>query len=90
MTGTDKYLLGRDYRASAHLTAQHHLWEETFGYQLHPSIPRSQLDSSGLTIADIGTGTGIFLLDLEQRRRLTPQAQYIGLDISTAQFPRPE
>ena len=32
----------------------------------------------------------MFLLDPERRRQLAPQAQYIGLNISTAQFPRSE
>lgn len=38
---------------------QHYLWQESFGYYLHPSIP---LNDSTLRIADVGTGTGFVVL----------------------------
>ena len=84
--GVDDYTLGRDYRASARLHVQHHLWSETFGYMLNPAIPTSDHE---LAIADIGTGTGIWLLELD-RRLPTPSSNLCGLDISGDQFPRPE
>ena len=84
--GTDDYALGRDYRASARLHLQHHLWSETFGYYLNPSIPSSK---KGLAIADVGTGTGIWLLELDRRLPISA-ARLCGLDISGDQFPRPE
>ena len=84
--GVDDYALGRDYKASARLHLQHHLWSETIGYYLHPSIP---CDKAGLKIADVGTGTGIWLLELDKHLP-TPAARLCGLDISGDQFPRSE
>ena len=84
--GLDDYTLGRDYRASARLTLQHHLWLETFGYYLHPSIPTAK---EQLAIAEVGTGTGIWLLELNNHLPHPPASMY-GLDISGDQFPRPE
>ncbi|MCJ1382256.1 hypothetical protein MMC17_005369 [Xylographa soralifera] len=84
--GIDDYTLGRDYRASARLHVQHHLWSETLGYVMNPAIPS---DRSDLAIADVGTGTGIWLLELD-RRLPTPATRLCGLDISADQFPRAE
>ena len=84
--GLDSYTLSRSYRGSVRLEAQHHLWSELFGYHLHPTIPTAAPD---LAIADLGTGTGVWLLDLD-RRLENPSARLCGLDISGDQFPRPE
>ena len=83
----DDYTLSRSYRGSVRLEAQHHLWSELFGYHLHPTIPTTAPD---LAIADLGTGTGIWLLELDRRLSLTSSARLCGLDISGDQFPRPE
>lgn len=74
------YPLGRDITASARLHLQHHLWVSTLGYHLHPSIP---LHPSPL-IAEIGTGTGIFSLELA---RQNPQIRIEASDLSLAQTP---
>ena len=84
--GVDDYTLGRDYRASARLDLQHHLWSETFGYHINPAIPST---TEKLAIADVGTGTEIWLLEAD-RRLPTPAARLCGLDISGDQFIRPE
>ena len=84
--GIDDYTLGRDYRASARLHVQHHLWSETFGYMINPVIPTTK---QGLSVADIGTGTGIWLLEVD-RHLSNPSSRLCGLDISGDQFPRPE
>ena len=84
--GVDDYTLGRDYRASARLHLQHHLWSEAFMYMLNPSIPTT---SEGLAIAEVGTGTGIWLFEVD-RRLPAPASVLCGIDISDAQFPRPE
>ena len=84
--GLDDYTLGRNYFASARLNVQHHLWSETFGYLLNPTIP---LNQPNLAIAEVGTGTGIWLLEID-RRLPTPAALLCGLDIAGDQFPRPE
>lgn len=52
---------------------------------LHPSVP---VANEQLTVADIGTGTGIWLLDLA--RQHSPTAQFDGLDISLDQAPPKE
>jgi ubiquinone/menaquinone biosynthesis C-methylase UbiE len=41
------------------LNAQHYLWKDAVGANLHPGIPLR--DVEGTRIADIGTGTGYFL-----------------------------
>ena len=82
----DDYALSRDYLASVRLNLQHHLWSENFGYMMHPAIPCDKID---LAIADIGTGTGIWLLEVS-RHLLSPSPLLYGLDISGDQFPRLE
>ncbi|MCJ1442628.1 MAG: hypothetical protein MMC23_003125 [Stictis urceolatum] len=84
--GIDDYTLGRDYKASARLHVQHHLWTETFGYLMNPSVPNS---SDGLSIAEVGTGTGIWLFEVG-RRLASPPSDLCGIDISGDQFPRAE
>ncbi|KAG7135038.1 N-methyltransferase tcpN like protein [Verticillium longisporum] len=78
---TDDYVLGRGIRESIRLDAQHLLWKLHLGYALHPSIKRSE----PLRIAEVGTGTAIWLLDLAQDLPL--DTQFHGYDISANQFP---
>ncbi|KAK0507361.1 hypothetical protein JMJ35_010399 [Cladonia borealis] len=79
---SERYAFGRDYAESTRLVGQHHLWKETLGYLTHPSI---LLDSECLRIADVGTGTGIWLFDLA--KYLLPSTQLDGFDISSAGYP---
>ncbi|KAK0391596.1 hypothetical protein NLU13_1096 [Sarocladium strictum] len=79
----DDYVLGRGIRDSIRLDAQHLLWRLHQGYALHPSIPVT----SGLRIAEVGTGTAMWLLDLATS--LPRDVQLHGYDISSAQFPPP-
>ncbi|KAF1359019.1 S-adenosyl-L-methionine-dependent methyltransferase [Lizonia empirigonia] len=78
---TDPYRLNRDVIASTRLNLQHYIWKESMGYMLHPSI---KLPSSGVRIADIGTGTGIWTHDLS---RQYPHTEIHGFDISSEQYP---
>ncbi|CAF9913560.1 hypothetical protein IMSHALPRED_001381 [Imshaugia aleurites] len=80
----DSYVFARNYKASARLDLQHHLWRSQVNYLLHPSIPLS-LSSPALRVADVGTGTGTWLLDLA--RQLPPTAQLQGFDIDISQCP---
>ena len=80
------YILGRDYCASVRLNAQHACWVETLGYLLHPSIPLAIGNPEGLSIIDVGTGTGTWLLSVYQQLE-APFKQLVGADISDAQFP---
>ncbi|KAF6232186.1 hypothetical protein HO173_009569 [Letharia columbiana] len=73
----------RAYASTARLNLQHYLWKDQTGYLLHPSIPLSGIEN--LKIADVGTGTGIWLLDLA--RTLPPTAQLDGFDIDISDCP---
>eukprot|EP00136_Aspergillus_niger_P009767 XP_001401990.2 methyltransferase [Aspergillus niger CBS 513.88] len=87
MGSTDPYRLGRDVIASTRLNLQHYIWKENIGYLLHPSIRFPNASSnSDISIADVGTGTGIWLLDLH---RQYPNATLHGFDISSEQYPAP-
>ena len=55
-------------------------------YMLNPKIPAS---SPGLAIADVGTGTGVWLFEVGQRLP-EPASILCGIDISDAQFPHHE
>ncbi|KAI1126419.1 S-adenosyl-L-methionine-dependent methyltransferase [Nemania abortiva] len=80
-----EYVFTRDYVDNNRINLQHYLWCEIFGYRLHPSL---SVESPNLQIADVGTGTGIWLLDLAARLPTTIQLQ--GLDISfAATVPKP-
>ncbi|PYI08853.1 LaeA-like methyltransferase [Aspergillus sclerotiicarbonarius CBS 121057] len=81
----DKYVFGRDKVESKRLDSQHRLLVKVTGNTLiHPTIPTEQIRS----VADIATGTGIWLEDVSQFLD-TPHIQryYHGFDISSDQFP---
>ncbi|MCJ1382479.1 hypothetical protein MMC17_005592 [Xylographa soralifera] len=82
----DDYVLGRGFQATTsqknRLNLQHYIWKDTTGYLVHPSI---SLDKQDLKVADVGTGTGIWLLDLA--RILPYSARLNGYDITLAQCP---
>ncbi|KUJ22215.1 uncharacterized protein LY89DRAFT_576533, partial [Mollisia scopiformis] len=64
------------------LDAQHLLWKMYLsGYILHPQIPITD----GMKIAEIGTGTGIWVFDAA--RSLPSTVQLHGYDICNAQYP---
>jgi len=67
------------------LDEQTELLNQNIGYLLHPSIA-SKLQVAP-TIADIGTGTGFFLVQLSE---LYPGASLYGFDISPALYPSTE
>ncbi|TVY42903.1 N-methyltransferase [Lachnellula subtilissima] len=76
------YLLVRGMHSSIRLNLQHYLWKDGLGYLIHPSIPLPRPDSR---IADLGTGTGIWLLDLASQ--LPATTQLYGFDIFPSQYP---
>ncbi|KAJ6151650.1 hypothetical protein N7470_007247 [Penicillium chermesinum] len=63
------------------LDAQHLLWKLHRGYELHPLIPIKD----DMKIAELGTGTAVWIFDLA--RQLPPTVQLQGFDISNRQFP---
>ncbi|KAJ5993232.1 hypothetical protein N7451_008956 [Penicillium sp. IBT 35674x] len=83
----EKYVFGRDSKESDRLNDQHRLLTKvTENTLIHPSIPKGNL----LSVADIATGTGIWLKDVS--KVLGPGSQspvyYHGFDISSQQFPK--
>ncbi|TGO34624.1 hypothetical protein BHYA_0189g00120 [Botrytis hyacinthi] len=75
----------RNESESRRLHEQFDLLSRNIGYLIHPSIA-AKLPPS-LTIADIGTGTGLFLSQLAQEY---PDAILHGFDISPKLFPPQE
>ena len=65
------------------LNLQHYLWKQEVGYLLHPQIASAIGDD--VKIADIGIGTGIWLLDLSDH--LPTSAQLDGFDVNLSQVP---
>ncbi|KAB8272196.1 hypothetical protein BDV30DRAFT_227596 [Aspergillus minisclerotigenes] len=58
------YVLTRDYLDNNRINLHHYLYVELFGYHTHPDIPTAD---PNLKVADVGTGTGIWLIDLARR-----------------------
>ncbi|KAK6072777.1 capsule polysaccharide biosynthesis protein [Seiridium cupressi] len=79
------YQFSRDLFEDHRLIEQHEWLKALLGCTVHPAISTSK---PALRIADVATGTAIWLLDLAQT--LPPDAQLYGFDISAAQFPAPE
>ncbi|RAH47760.1 class I SAM-dependent methyltransferase [Aspergillus brunneoviolaceus CBS 621.78] len=77
MSEKPTYVLTRDYLDNIRLNLHHYLCVELFGYHTHPQIP---LNGDNLRIADLGTGTGIWLQDIA--RRVPASAQLDALDVS--------
>ncbi|KAK3364347.1 S-adenosyl-L-methionine-dependent methyltransferase [Lasiosphaeria hispida] len=64
------------------LDEQHIFTTKILGFLLHPNIP---IPSPHAKIADIGTGTGIWLLDVA--KSLPPTCQLTGFDVTPSAFP---
>jgi hypothetical protein len=70
---------------STRLIEQHRWLVDVTGSLLHPAIPTSK---TGLRVADLATGTAVWLLDLA---KIVPSdSQLHGFDISSKQYPKPE
>ncbi|MCJ1293583.1 hypothetical protein MMC34_005138 [Xylographa carneopallida] len=77
----ETYVLKRGFNASTRLAAQFYLWKDLLQYNIHPSIPLAH----DARIADVATGSGIWLLDMAAS--LPPTVQCHGFDISIDQCP---
>ncbi|MCJ1454376.1 hypothetical protein MMC28_004729 [Mycoblastus sanguinarius] len=66
------------------MSIQHFLWTQELGYLTHPNIP---LETKNLRIADIGTGTGIWLLELAKALPLPSSVQLDGFDVDLSLTP---
>ncbi|KAH8819276.1 S-adenosyl-L-methionine-dependent methyltransferase [Xylogone sp. PMI_703] len=80
---TEAYSLPRDGNEKARLISQHALIADLNGGLIHPSIPVSGIRE----VADIATGTGIWLTDVAKRLN-NPDNVYHGFDLSPIQFPQ--
>ncbi|KAH0339621.1 hypothetical protein KCU81_g7226, partial [Aureobasidium melanogenum] len=84
---SDAYGLTRDAVESQRLNAQHNIWKTNIGYMLHPRIQKDLAENP--CIGDVGTGTGIWIVDLASEMASNGKAaKYEGLDISSSQFPQ--
>ena len=83
---TEAYMLSRDQEESQRLDAQHkYLRQLANGKLIQPSVPQSELKA----IADIGTGTGIWLREVAQELESpNNEVKFMGFDISAQQFPK--
>ncbi|KAH8162763.1 hypothetical protein CIB48_g5482 [Xylaria polymorpha] len=72
-----EYVFTRDYIDRNRINLQHYQWVDLFGYHLHPRIPPPGPQHR---IADVGTGTGLWLMGLSSRLPQTVRLE--GLDIS--------
>ncbi|KAF8860884.1 S-adenosyl-L-methionine-dependent methyltransferase [Acephala macrosclerotiorum] len=81
------YNIVQDAKEAERLRIQHEWVNNNLGFKIHPSIslPHS---GSELRIADVGTGTGIFLLDIAND--FPPSVQFHGFDITDVHFPGEE
>ncbi|KAL9582653.1 MAG: hypothetical protein Q9212_003175 [Teloschistes hypoglaucus] len=85
----ETYMLPRDTQESQRLDAQHEYFRQiSYGHLIHPSIPAGQLDA----VADVATGTGVWLRQLANDPTLPhpvqwQQSNFVGFDISQQQFP---
>ncbi|KAM0261529.1 hypothetical protein ACHAQJ_002212 [Trichoderma viride] len=77
----DDYVLARNFTESVRLDGQHFLFVLQNGYTIDPKIPIGP----DTKIAEIGTGTGVWLLDVASQ--VPPTVRLDGFDISDEQFP---
>ncbi|MCJ1262459.1 hypothetical protein MMC22_002329 [Lobaria immixta] len=84
MTGGRGYTLERNYAASARLNLQFYLWKASLKFNIHPSIPSP---GQNARIADVATGTAIWLLEVAQE---LPNVKLDGFDIDLTQAPPKE
>ena len=79
-------MLRRDSEESKRLDAQHaYMRLLAHGYLVQPSIPRTGLRK----VADVGTGTGIWLREVKQEIAASDASVgFVGFDISPLQFPQ--
>ncbi|KAL8824066.1 MAG: hypothetical protein Q9191_005325 [Dirinaria sp. TL-2023a] len=89
MADQESYMLPRDSTESERLDSQHEYMRDLgYGHLIHPSINTANIRA----IADIGTGTGIWLRETAQQlagsRSNDGTIEFVGFDISSQQFPK--
>ncbi|KAB8217696.1 hypothetical protein BDV33DRAFT_232565 [Aspergillus novoparasiticus] len=86
-----RYGLQQNHRSIIRLNLQHFLWREVYGFHIHPSVHLPRSDSSlepsaHPAIADVATGTALWLIDVS---RDFPHSRLDGFDIDLTQAPHP-
>lgn len=86
MATDEAYMMNRNEEESKRLDAQHNFMRQlAHGSLVQPSIPRSDIRA----IADVATGTGIWLREAAQELATSKeQIVLTGFDISAQQFPK--
>ncbi|KAF1999722.1 hypothetical protein P154DRAFT_523048 [Amniculicola lignicola CBS 123094] len=86
---TDQLGQGRDLHLideiPERLDEQHIFTTKTLGFLVHPNL---SITSPTAKIADVGTGSGVWLLDVAKNRPST--CQFTGFDVTTSAFPASE
>ncbi|MCJ1392252.1 hypothetical protein MMC18_005119 [Xylographa bjoerkii] len=87
MVDKDAYMLQRNLEEIEPLNAQSRFLRALCnGHLIHPSVPRDDLKA----IADIGTGTGVWMEEVQQEFEATHagrNVQFTGFDVSETLFP---
>lgn len=86
MSDNEAYMLQRDSKESSRLEEQHEFLKALAnGHLIHPCIPTVTIRA----IADVGTGTGVWLRDVAQalENHRHSDTELLGFDISSEQFP---
>ncbi|KAL7917296.1 S-adenosyl-L-methionine-dependent methyltransferase [Trichoderma austrokoningii] len=79
------YIFYRDHKSSIRLNYQHMLIRKLCdGQLLHPAVHQGIASRSSVRVADVATGTGLWLTELADA---LPDAQLHGFDISADQYP---
>ncbi|KAK7756138.1 hypothetical protein SLS62_001730 [Diatrype stigma] len=80
----------RNFRTSARLHLQHHLFQNTIGHLLEPHVASAVAEAKELRVADLGCGNGVWLSDLDSAlSEKGVSAQLDGYDVNTVNFPAP-
>ncbi|KAL8992457.1 MAG: hypothetical protein Q9188_007579 [Gyalolechia gomerana] len=66
---------------------QYYIWKNQLGFLIHPKI-EINVEPDHLSIAEIGTGTGAWLLDLAKKLHAPVQLDGFDIDISLAPPPQ--
>ncbi|KAI7282792.1 hypothetical protein KC345_g3324 [Hortaea werneckii] len=77
--------LTRDQEESQRLNLQHDLYVKSTGFHLHPRIVATL--PADARIAEVATGTGIWLRSLAASSQASSGWKYTGFDLSAEQFP---